>query len=145
MAVRHWIVDASIHTHSRNRHSSTLHTPSCWRWQQVTSLHYARCLSWTNHNLYHSPSFNRRRPDIQASKQYEIEQHHLLTDFGRSFRREFQMLKEELFQKVKATKPMIFLTVTCTTSILTSFENMIGVTCNNSIHWFMYVISIVSL
>ena len=63
-----------------------------------------------------------------------IDKIHLLTDFGRSFRTEFQMLKDKLFQKVKETKPMLFLTVTCTTSIITSFENLIGVTCNN-IRW----------
>ena len=63
-----------------------------------------------------------------------IDEIHLLTDFGRSFRSEFQMLKDELFQKVKDMKPMLFLTATCTTSILTSFENLIGVKCNN-IHW----------
>ena len=38
-----------------------------------------------------------------------IDEIHLLTDFGRSFRREFQMLKDELFQKVEDTKPMLFL------------------------------------
>ena len=54
-----------------------------------------------------------------------IDEIHLLTDFGRSFRSEFQMLKDELFQKVKDMKPMLFLTATCTMSILTSFKNLI--------------------
>ena len=43
-----------------------------------------------------------------------IDEIHLLTDFGRSFRAEINMLKEELFRKVKETTPMLFLTATCT-------------------------------
>ena len=62
-----------------------------------------------------------------------IDEIHLLADFGRSFRTEFNMLKE-LFNKVKENKPMIFLTATCTKSVLSSFENLIGVKCNN-LHW----------
>ena len=63
-----------------------------------------------------------------------IDEIHLLTDFGRSFRVEINMLKEELFQKVKETTQMLFLTATCTKSVRSSFENLIGVKCN-SIHW----------
>ena len=63
-----------------------------------------------------------------------IDEIHLLTDFGRSFRAEINMLKEELFQKVKESKPMLFLTTTCTTSVRSSFESLIGVKCN-SVHW----------
>ena len=42
-----------------------------------------------------------------------IDKIHLLTDFGRSFRSKFQMFKNELFQKVKDTKLILFLTATC--------------------------------
>ena len=46
-----------------------------------------------------------------------IDKIHLLTDFGRSFRAEINMLKEELFRKVKETTPILFLTATCTKSV----------------------------
>ena len=61
-----------------------------------------------------------------------IDEIHLLTDFGRSFRADINMLKEELFNKVKETTP--FLTATCTKSVRSSFEDLIGVKCN-SLHW----------
>ena len=63
-----------------------------------------------------------------------IDKIHLLTDCGHSFRAEINMLKEELFSKVKETKPMLFLTATCTKSVRSSFENLICVKCN-SLHW----------
>ena len=63
-----------------------------------------------------------------------IDEIHLLNEFGRSFRKEFQMLKTALFQKIQKGVPMLSLTATCTTSILTSYENLIGVKCNH-IHW----------
>ena len=40
--------------------------------------------------------------------QIVIDEIHLLTDFGRSFRMEITLLKYELFNKVKETKPMLF-------------------------------------
>ena len=58
----------------------------------------------------------------------------LLTDFGRSFRAEITLLKDKFFEKVKETKPMLFLTVTCTKSVRSSFQSLIGVKCN-SVHW----------
>ena len=48
-----------------------------------------------------------------------IDEIHLLNEFGRSFRKEFQMLKTALFQKIQKGVPMLSLTATCTTSILT--------------------------
>ena len=63
-----------------------------------------------------------------------IDEIHLLTDFGRSFRAEITLLKDEFFAKVKESKPMLFLTATCTTSVQSSFESLIGVKCN-SVHW----------
>ena len=59
---------------------------------------------------------------------------HLLTDFRRSFRAEITLLKDELFDKVKETKPMLFLTAMCTKSVRSSFKSLIGVKCN-SVHW----------
>ena len=44
------------------------------------------------------------------------------------------MLKTGLFQKVQKGVPILSLTATCTTSILKSYENLIGVKCNH-IHW----------
>ena len=49
-----------------------------------------------------------------------IDKIHLLTDFGRSFRAEITLLKDEFFEKVKASKPMLFLTATCTKSVRSS-------------------------
>ena len=64
-----------------------------------------------------------------------IDEIHLLTDFGRLFRAEINMLKDELLNKVKETKPMLSLTATCTKLAWSSLENLvIGVTCN-SLHW----------
>ena len=63
-----------------------------------------------------------------------IDKIHLLNDFGRSFRADINILKDGLFDKVKETKPMLFLTATCTKSVRSSFENLIGVKCN-SLHW----------
>ena len=64
-----------------------------------------------------------------------IDEIHLLNDFGRSFRADINMLKDKLFQKVKETKPMLFVTTAmCLKSVWCSFENLIGVKCN-SLHW----------
>ena len=63
-----------------------------------------------------------------------IDEIHLLNDFGRSFRAEINMLKDELFDKVKETKLMLFFTTTCTNLVWSSFKNLIGVKCN-SLHW----------
>ena len=63
-----------------------------------------------------------------------IDEIHLLTDFGRSFRAEITLLKDEFFAKVKESKLMLFLTATCTTSVRSSLESLIGVKCN-SVHW----------
>ena len=65
------------------------------------------------------------------------ENHLVLNKFGRLFRKEFQMLKTAVFQhQIQRGVPMLSLTVTCTTSILTpSYKNLIGVKCNPHIHW----------
>ena len=56
-----------------------------------------------------------------------IDEIHLLNDFRRLFLPEINMLKDECFDKVKETKPMLFLTATCTKSVQSSFETLIGV------------------
>ena len=65
-----------------------------------------------------------------------IDEIHLLTDFRRSFRAEITLLKDKLFDKVKETKPIVFLTATCTKSVRSLFESfLIGVKCNSGVHW----------
>lgn len=56
-----------------------------------------------------------------------VDELHLFTSFGRSFRNEFNQLKQKLFIKLNNLVPMLFLTATCTDRILDSFETMIGV------------------
>jgi ATP-dependent DNA helicase RecQ len=56
-----------------------------------------------------------------------VDELHLFTSFGRSFRNEFNHLKQKLFIKLNNLVPMLFLTATCTERILHSFETMIGV------------------
>ena len=63
-----------------------------------------------------------------------IDKIYLLNDFGRLFWPEINMLKDELFDKVKETKLMLFLTMTCMKSVQFLFETLIGVKCN-SLHW----------
>ena len=65
-----------------------------------------------------------------------IDKIHLLNDFGRSCRADINMLNDELFEKVKETKPsmLLFLTAICSKSVRSLFKNLIGVKCN-SLHW----------
>ena len=56
-----------------------------------------------------------------------VDELHLFTSFGRSFRSEFNHLNQKLFAKLNKLVPMLFLTATCTEDILASFETMIGV------------------
>jgi ATP-dependent DNA helicase RecQ len=56
-----------------------------------------------------------------------VDELHLFTSFGRSFRNEFNHLKQKLLIKLNNLVPMLFLTATCTERILHSFEEMIGV------------------
>ena len=63
-----------------------------------------------------------------------IDKIHLLNEIGRSFKAKINMLKDELFDKVEETKPMLFLTAKCTKLVRSSFKNLICVRCN-SLHW----------
>ena len=51
---------------------------------------------------------------------------HHLTHFGRTFRNDFNDLKDGLFLKLPLTMPMLFLTATCTHAIDVAFQSMIG-------------------
>ena len=55
-----------------------------------------------------------------------VDEIHLFTHFGRTFRKEFNDLKDELFSKLPSTMPMLFLTATCTQAIDVAFQKMIG-------------------
>ena len=50
---------------------------------------------------------------------------HLINDFERSFRNEFQMLKNRFFSKAKADTPMLLLIATCTSFMLAAFDALI--------------------
>ena len=47
---------------------------------------------------------------------------HLITSFGNTFRKEFGMLKDTLLSKVNSDCSMLFLTATCTADIRHDFE-----------------------
>ena len=55
-----------------------------------------------------------------------VDEVHLFTHFGRTFRDEFNQLKDGLFSKLPQSMPMLFLTATCTLSIDVAFQTMIG-------------------
>ena len=55
-----------------------------------------------------------------------VDEVHLFTHFGRSFRNKFNYLKDGLFSKLSLTMPMLFLTATCTQAIEVAFQSMIG-------------------
>mmetsp|Transcript_5305 Transcript_5305/g.7863 ORF Transcript_5305/g.7863 Transcript_5305/m.7863 type:complete len:250 (-) Transcript_5305:131-880(-) len=55
-----------------------------------------------------------------------LDEVHLCTHFGRTFRNEFNDLMDGLFSKLSSTMPMLFLTATCTQAIDTAFQTMIS-------------------
>ena len=55
-----------------------------------------------------------------------VDEVHLFTHFGRTFRDEFNLLNEHLFSKMPPSMPMLFLTASCTKEIDVAFQNMIG-------------------
>jgi superfamily II DNA helicase RecQ len=63
-----------------------------------------------------------------------VDEIHLVCSFGKSFRNEFQQLKNAIFSKLPAATPHLFLTATCTQFIISSIQNMFGINMN-SIHW----------
>ena len=66
-----------------------------------------------------------------------VDKIHLATHFGNSFRKEFLLLKDKLFQKINYSVPMAFLTATCSKFIATSIEQMFGFEFNGQweTHW----------
>ena len=63
-----------------------------------------------------------------------VDEIHLFTHFGRSFRSEFTDLKDKVFKKLPNKVPSLFLTATCTRRIKDSFESLIGLDITH-IHW----------
>jgi Superfamily II DNA helicase len=60
-----------------------------------------------------------------------VDEIHLYTRYGLTFRSEFMKLKNLLFQKLPSVTPMLFLTATCTDTIRQAFEKLTGVFINN--------------
>ena len=52
---------------------------------------------------------------------------HLAVRYGKTFRKEFGQLKAKLFNRMPLQIPMLFMTATCTASIASSFESLIGI------------------
>jgi superfamily II DNA helicase RecQ len=59
---------------------------------------------------------------------------HLAVHYGTTFRKEFGQLKLKLFDQIHLPIPMLFMTTTCTESIVLSFENLIGIKFDSK-HW----------
>ena len=55
-----------------------------------------------------------------------VDEVHLFTHFGRSFRNEFNDLNDRFFSNLASSMPMLFLTATCTHTIDAAFQKMIG-------------------
>ncbi len=53
-----------------------------------------------------------------------VDEIHLVSHFGNSFREEFLQLKEMLFKKIDPSVPMLFLTATCSTFITIDIQTM---------------------
>ena len=52
---------------------------------------------------------------------------HLAVHYGKTFRKEFGQLKGKLFNRMPSQIPMLFMTATCTASIASSFESLMGI------------------
>ncbi len=63
-----------------------------------------------------------------------VDEIHLVTHFGSSFRKEFDELKSKLFNAIKSPLPMLFLTATCSTYIASTLQSMFGIQFN-AVHW----------
>ena len=63
-----------------------------------------------------------------------VDEIHLVSHFGKSFRKEFLLLKDLLFKKLNPSIPMLFLTATCSTLIAADIQSMFGIEFNRS-HW----------
>ena len=64
-----------------------------------------------------------------------IDEIHLVTHFGLSFRKEFCDLKDVLLRKIRGKKvPLLFLTATCTNCMKVSLKAMFSIKINH-VHW----------
>jgi superfamily II DNA helicase RecQ len=52
---------------------------------------------------------------------------HLAVRYGKTFRKEFGQLKAKLFNRMPLQIPMLFMTATCTASIASTFESLMGI------------------
>jgi Superfamily II DNA helicase len=80
---------------------------------------------------YKSAFLNHIIPFIQF---IVIDEIHLVSQFGSSFRKEFLALKDILFAKVSTITPVLLLTATCNNWIYESLQQILGITINQ-IHW----------
>jgi superfamily II DNA helicase RecQ len=63
-----------------------------------------------------------------------IDEIHLVSHFGSSFRKEFSALKDVLFKKISNHIPVLMLTATCNNWVYQSIQQILGVTINQ-VHW----------
>ena len=80
------------------------------------------------------PSFFQDLLNLGVLRFVSVDEIHLFSHFGRSFRDEFNKLKVDLFDKLPKKVPCLFLTATCTRRIKESFESLIGLPITH-IHW----------
>ena len=80
------------------------------------------------------PMFIRDLLKLHVLRFVAVDEIHLFTHFGRSFRDEFNQLKDKLFAKLPRRIPLLFLTATCTRRIKELFETLIGVPITH-VHW----------
>jgi superfamily II DNA helicase RecQ len=68
------------------------------------------------------PTFFNRLMNLGILRFVCVDEIHLFSHFGRSFRQEFNKLKSSFFAKLPNMIPCLFLTATCTRCIKESFE-----------------------
>jgi len=84
------------------------------------------------HNYFYSfLSFMINRDLVRLVVVDEI---HLVSHFGSSIRKEFAGLKSKLFKAIKSPTPMLLLTTTCSTHIVSTLQLMFDIQFN-AVHW----------
>ena len=74
-------------------------------------------------------------PECSTLHMVVLDEVHIASHFGNSFRSEFRLLKSKLYKKLPSCcKITLFMTGTCTETVLNHFQRMLGVTVNNY-HW----------
>ena len=90
--------------------------------------------------LYSSPQFLVQHQDtflhpiLPMIRFVVIDEIHLVSHFGSSFRKEFSALKDVLFKKISNHIPVLMLTATCNNWVYQSIQQILGVTINQ-VHW----------